>query len=250
MKPTRLTLTLALLAGLALSGGAQATLFDRGGGLIYDDVLDVTWLQDANYGAGSSYDNGLSTTDGSMSWANAVAWAANLSYYDSVRGVTYDDWRLPTVLDTGMPGCDFGYDGTDCGFNVQTYDAGIGTVYSELAYMYYVNLGNQGYADTSGVPQSGYGLVDDPLNPNDESLFANLKLYPYWSGTEYAPNANDAWHFGLATGDQGADGKDFAFNAWAVRSGDVAAPVPEPETYALLLAGLGVVGMAARRRRG
>jgi hypothetical protein len=29
----------------------------------------------------------------------------------------------------------------------------------------------------------------------------------------------------------------------------VAAPVPEPETYALLLAGLGVVGMLARRRR-
>lgn len=29
----------------------------------------------------------------------------------------------------------------------------------------------------------------------------------------------------------------------------VAAPVPEPETYALLLAGLGIVGWAARRRR-
>ena len=26
-----------------------AELHDRGGGLIYDDVLDVTWLQDANY---------------------------------------------------------------------------------------------------------------------------------------------------------------------------------------------------------
>lgn len=33
-----------------------------------------------------------------------------------------------------------------------------------------------------------------------------------------------------------------AFNA-------VAAPVPEPETYALMLAGLGVVGMVGRRRR-
>ncbi|MDR1854328.1 MAG: FxDxF family PEP-CTERM protein [Azoarcus sp.] len=28
-----------------------------------------------------------------------------------------------------------------------------------------------------------------------------------------------------------------------------AVPVPEPETYAMLLAGLGIVGMVARRRR-
>ena len=33
------------------------------------------------------------------------------------------------------------------------------------------------------------------------------------------------------------------------RLGAVAAPVPEPETYALMLAGLGVVAAAARRRR-
>jgi hypothetical protein len=28
------------------------------------------------------------------------------------------------------------------------------------------------------------------------------------------------------------------------------APVPEPATYALLLGGLGILGVAARRRRG
>lgn len=38
---------------------------------------------------------------------------------------------------------------------------------------------------------------------------------------------------------------DFGFNIAAL-----AVPVPEPETYAMLLAGLGIVGMAARRRRG
>jgi hypothetical protein len=31
-------------------------------------------------------------------------------------------------------------------------------------------------------------------------------------------------------------------------SGSVAMPVPEPETYAMLLAGLGLVGFTARRR--
>lgn len=54
-------------------GTGNATLYDRGGGLIYDDVLDITWLQDANYGAGSSYDDGTDTTDGKMTFDNAVA---------------------------------------------------------------------------------------------------------------------------------------------------------------------------------
>jgi hypothetical protein len=63
-------LILALLAGVALSGAAQAALHDRGGGLIYDDVLKVTWLQDANYAKTSGYD-----ADGKMTWVNAVAWA-------------------------------------------------------------------------------------------------------------------------------------------------------------------------------
>jgi hypothetical protein len=34
----------------------------------------------------------------------------------------------------------------------------------------------------------------------------------------------------------------------AVRPGDVMAPVPEPETYAMLLLGLGVVCAISRRR--
>lgn len=45
-----------LLNGLLLSvvfGNAQATLIDRGSGLIYDDVQNLTWLQDASYFATS-----------------------------------------------------------------------------------------------------------------------------------------------------------------------------------------------------
>ncbi len=37
------------ILAFGLSGMAQAALFDRGGGMIYDDVLDISWLQDANY---------------------------------------------------------------------------------------------------------------------------------------------------------------------------------------------------------
>ena len=79
-------LILALLVGgMALSGAAQAALIDRGGGLIYDTDLNITWLADANYAKTSGYD-----ADGLMNWTTANAWAAGLSYGG------YSDWRLPT----------------------------------------------------------------------------------------------------------------------------------------------------------
>ena len=41
--------TLALVGLSLITLSANAALYDRGNGLIYDDVLDITWLQDANY---------------------------------------------------------------------------------------------------------------------------------------------------------------------------------------------------------
>ena len=71
---------------------AQAELIDRGGGLIYDDVQDLTWLQDANYPVTSGH-----SVDGKFQSHAARQWAADLSYYDSVRDVWWRDWRLPNM---------------------------------------------------------------------------------------------------------------------------------------------------------
>ena len=43
------TLILALAMVFTYSTSTKAELIDRGGGLIYDTDLDITWLQDANY---------------------------------------------------------------------------------------------------------------------------------------------------------------------------------------------------------
>jgi hypothetical protein len=140
--PSRLFAALVLATGL--SGAAQAALIDRGGGLIYDTDLDVTWLQDANYAKTSGYD-----ADGMMTWSAATTWAANLTYYDSIRNVTYDDWRLPTTTDTGTPGCNWAYGGTDCGYNVDPAS-------SEMAHLYFVGLGNLSYYTTTGANSAAY----------------------------------------------------------------------------------------------
>jgi len=221
-------LILALVLG-ASSLSAQATLIDRGGGLIYDDVLNITWLQDANYAQTSRY-----SVDGRMSWDDAVAWAAGLSYYDSVRDVTYTNWRLPTITDTGPSGCDNAYSGTDCGYNV---DTGSG----EMASLFYDTLGNIAYYDTSGNPeQPGWGM-------SNTGPFTNIQTLNYWSNTEYAPDTGRAWDFRFLDGFQSHIHKWGLFYAWAVRNGDVA-PIPIPAAAWLFASALGALGWVRRRR--
>jgi hypothetical protein len=205
---------------LALSGTAQASLIDRGNGMIYDQDLNITWLQDANYAKTSGYD-----ADGLMVWQAANDWANNLTYGG------YSDWRLPTTTDTGTPGCNYANSGTDCGYNVDTST-------SELAHLYFDELGNTSYNNSSGLPQTGYGLVNS-------GPFSNIQAYAYWSGT--STSNTRAWLFYTTLGYQDYDLKAHQLYAWAVRPGDVA-PVPVPG--AVWLFGSGLIGLVGWKRRG
>jgi hypothetical protein len=254
----RLKNIVAVVAIASVVGNAQAALFDRGGGLLYDDVLKVTWLQDASYAKTIGLGSG-----GLMNWATANSWVAGLVYHDSVRNVDHSDWRLPMMIDTGAPGEQCTNSGTDCGYNVQTYDGVTGKVYSEMAHMYYNNLGLKGTFSPSGSYQPDFGIFGNgtyngssfaPHGQNNVGLVRNLQAYIYWSSLEYAPDTSLAWNFFMNVGTQRSDLKNaHYFYAWAVRDGDVAspvaAPIPEPETYAMMLAGLGLLGLTARRRR-
>ncbi len=105
---------------LGLSGVTQAALFDRGGGMIYDDVLDITWLQDANQG-------------GSMNWDDSVAWAGALEFGG------FDDWRLASM--------DVNGDNTIINCNGASE---VACRDNELGYMFYQNLMGSFFDDLTG----------------------------------------------------------------------------------------------------
>lgn len=236
MKSSAYRLAPVVLAFGLVSGAAQAALHDRGGGLIYDDVLNLTWLQDANYAMTTGHDS-----DGLMTWAGAGSWADGLSYYDSVRNVTYTDWHLPTLLPVGAA-----FPVTVTSANDGSADAGfnITRTTSPLSYMFYVNLGNSGAKNPDGTP-SGCSVFGSPACLANTGPFINLAKTYYWYASNDYAHLTSNWWVHMGAGEQNLSGGQGM--AWAVRDGDVAA-VPEAETWAMLLAGLGVVGMAVRRK--
>lgn len=200
---------------------------------VYDTVLDLTWLANWNAGAGTTFDNGSSTTDGRMTWANAKAWATSLTDFGG-------RWALPTVRDIGNDGCNYSNFGTDCGVNV--YGSEQARRASPLAHMYYDTLGNLGVNDSGGNFVPGFGLENG-------GPFTNLLPDVYWSATAFTPNADeDAWLFYFHGGIQGSGRQVFDVYSTAVRPGDVAL-VPEDSILAMLLVGLGTLAVARRRRR-
>lgn len=177
----------------------------------YDTTLDVTWLDMAGQ---------------PRTWDAASAWVKSLN----VGGVT--GWRLPTMA-APLPGAQCSNNGTHCGYNVATSS-------SEIADLFFDTLGNKSFVNTSGATQVGFGL-------SNTGGLRGLQSGILWL-SEYTPNSNIAWFFDTRYGYQYVANKNEQFYALAVHSGNVMAPVPEPEIYAMLLAGLALVGSLSRRR--
>jgi hypothetical protein len=206
---------------LCLFGGhLQAALFDRGGGLIYDSDQNLTWLQDIQL----SQKDGIGSTD----WQSAVDWASNLSYYDSVRNVYWDNWRLPRAFVQYDIPLDVQYDPT--GAN------------SELGYMYYVNLGLDAIET--------HNPTDPKHTETDTNPFINWTNRGTWTETPSTNFNNMAYYFHTHFGSLELDGNGTGSTqrVWAVMDGDVS-PVPVPPALALMLSGLALFRFFSGKRK-
>lgn len=197
---------------------AEAALIDRGNGLIYDNDLNITWLQDANFAKTSEFDN-----DGRLSWADANAWAEQLT----VAG--FSDWRLPRLTSS-----------TDC--------IGANCSHSELEHLLNGELGGESEAGLALQHNSNYALFNN-LHPS---------VYWLKNELADAPGLSLGWGFatnrGIHGGYQDVYHEAREFHVWAVHDGDIGAnispsSVPAPAAAWLFASGLlGVLGIRSKKR--
>jgi hypothetical protein len=251
---TAVSLLFVGVMALGASESSKAALIDRGSGLIYDNVLDVTWAQDT----------ALSQTLGGagiFNWGGAKAWADQLVFGG------YDDWRLPTLSPVNGVRFNtvFHCDGSaDYGYGVAAPGgASSGFTGNELAYMYHVNLGNKSRCTGEGPYLDGKTWGPDVGVQNASFVdaltggtvsFLNLQDLKTNFWTDYVPfidsgGASYSWMFKYSGFNDWANTIQRG-RAWAVRDGDVlVATVPEPSTLLLLFGLLPAFLFTKKRKR-
>jgi len=172
-----------LLIGLmgVLPFAANAAVVDRGNGLVYDDVLNVTWAADFDLAATLGYNAetrafndanaGTSlTTDSIFTHEEAKLFADDLNTF-GYAGI--NTWTLPQLTGVDLSNTTYSADGTT-GRSYNNTD-----ISSPLSHLHYVSLGAIGNRDTSGSStgcyssSSGNSCLVDTANAS-LSLFANI----------------------------------------------------------------------------
>ncbi len=227
---------------------SQAALQDQGNGLVFDDVLKVSWSKDANLFVTQLTENpgmvdeiialtpsfevpGLGVYNqtandfrtqrddggaaGSMTWYGAQAWVKWLNS-KSYAGRT--DWRLPQALPSTGDTYRYGDQFTTFTCNgLSDFGYSITSPKSELSYHYYVNLDNKAGAQLNG---DACEFLAGGTGPLKVGPFINLNKGGLWTGSDYGSEPErsiEAWTVSFVDGQQGRSEKGIKSSlAWPV----------------------------------
>ena len=162
--------------GIFVPSKADAALTPSADGMtVYDDVMHVTWLANANLAGTPDGQFGISgiNMDGSMNYATAVNWVAALNAYNGGAGyLGHNNWTLPTTPLNDTSCTLTGPNGT---FGFPCTGSAMGSLYSSLGFQ---------FPDTAV-----------PIPANAVGPFINFQPYLYWSGTSNGRGANSNGYF-------------------------------------------------------
>lgn len=217
---------LALLISLSANAGLTAVDIDgdwsNGHEGVYDDVLDITWLANANLAVTEAFGVAGVQANGTMAWDIAQTFIGAMNAEDSGAGyLGVNSWRQ-----VSSSGCTSTSDPCD-------------DIDDELGYHFYQNFGaEQGSPVTQGA------------NTQSLELFGGIEVSFYWTGTETFPGAGTAWAFNTNTGNQIGNTKIAKHYVWPVAPGMVGTPqpvnVPVLPIWAFILLGLTLAGIRLR----
>ncbi len=203
-----------------------------GGKIVNDTDLNISWIADANLAATNTFGVGSIGATGATDGYNVYNW---INAMNAANYLGFNNWRLPSTTDIGGSGCSSAitFNGGTCGYNVNPNT-------SEMAHLFYTELGNNATFNTAGNPQSG-GLANS-------GPFSNVQTGAYYHSSLVAGNASAEWRFSFRDGLQTDDLRGFNLYTMVVRDGQVSA-VPEPAQAWMFEAGFLVLLGIARKRK-
>ncbi len=193
MKFTGIAVVLLIVnaSPLTLPKAAAELIPSADGNTVYDTILKVNWLVNANLPGSAAGQFGVSNINpsGSMSYNTAVKWVAALNAFNSGAGyLGQNTWTLPTsptypALDT-----------TCSSFNKSGGGSfGSGCEHSAMGSLFYHSLG-------LNYPNTAVPIPNNTVGP-----FSNFQPYLYWSATPVPNITNGYDSFSFNTGWQGSN---------------------------------------------